>query len=90
MDTFVVNTFIYIVDEPYLVVSVDNFGMIVFDTITKRMVEEVNFRTLVPNLPQTFSINRFVPIGTKGIRVLLENSGGFSFLWRSIGKAVFH
>lgn len=75
-------------DEPYLVVSVDNFGMIVFDTITKRMVEEVSFRNLVPNLPPTFSINRFVPIGRTGIRVLLENSGGFSFLWRSIGMVV--
>jgi len=60
--------------------------MLVIDTISKTVIEDVNFRDWVPGIPRRFSIFKFVPIGNIGIRVLIKDNGGFSFNWRSIGK----
>lgn len=60
--------------------------MIIIDTIGKTVTEEVNFREWVPALPIRFAIFRFVPLGNNGIRILLQDNGGFSFIWRSIAR----
>jgi hypothetical protein len=86
MDTFQVNTFMFIPNTALLAVAVDNYGMIVFDTSTRIKVEDVLFSKLIASFPERFSIFKFIPIGNNGIRVLIQNNGGFSFIWRSLGK----
>lgn len=40
-DQFVVNSFMFISGEPLFVVSVDNFGLLVIDIVSKKVVDSV-------------------------------------------------
>ena len=84
-DSFVVNTFMLISGEPFLVMAVDNFGFIVIDLVSNTAIEEVNFRKFYPSI-NDFSILKLVPIAENGIRVIMQDGGAFSFIWRGLSK----
>ena len=71
--------------EPFLVMAVDNFGFIVIDLVSNTAIEEVNFRKFYPSI-NDFSILKLVPIAENGIRVIMQDGGAFSFIWRGLSK----
>ena len=85
LDQFVVNSFMLIKDEHLFVISVDNFGLIVIDLITRKVVEYISFNLLIKDFPLEFIIYKILPINNDGIRVLLKSLGGFSVFWEEVG-----
>ena len=86
IDQFIVNSFMFINNEPLFVVSVDNYGLLVIDTVSKSVVDTISFTKIIENFPQLFSITNIFPIDSTGIRILLKGKGGFSLFWDRIGK----
>ena len=86
IDQFIVNSFMFINNEPLFVVSVDNYGLLVIDTVSKSVVDTISFTKMIQNFPELFSISNIFPIDTTGIRILLKGKGGFSLFWSKIGK----
>ena len=86
LDQFIVNSFMFIDKEPLLVVSVDNFGLLVIDIVSKTIVDKFCFTSMIKNFPNTFSIVKVIPVGKTGIRILFKNSNGFSLFWKGIAK----
>jgi hypothetical protein len=71
----------------FLVVAIDNFGFIVVDGITQGIIEQVNFAYLIPELGELgFCIQKLLPVGDNGIRVILKDDGAFTLFWRDICK----
>ena len=86
LDQFKVNSFIFIDNEPLIIISVDNFGILILDIISKSIVDKICFNSMISNFPKMFSIIKIIPIGNTSIRILLENKNGFSLLWKGIAK----
>ena len=86
LDQFFVNSFMFINKEPLFVVSVDNFGLLVIDIVSKTIVDKICFTSMIKNFPNTFSIVKIIQIGKTGMRILLENSNEFSLFWKGIAK----
>ena len=86
LDQFIVNSFMFINNEPLFVVSVDNFGLLVIDIVSKSIVDKLSFTGMIENFPNEFTIMNIFPIENNGIRILIENHGEFSLFWRRIAK----
>ena len=86
LDQFIVNSFMFIDREPLFVVSVDNFGLLVIDIVSKTIVDKLCFTSMINNFPNTFSIVKIIQIGETGMRILLEDNNGFSLFWKRIAK----
>lgn len=84
-DNFIVNSFLLLPGEPFLIIGINDFGFIVIDMITNVVIEEVPFTKYYPALID-FSILKLVKITNNGIRVVLENRGAFSFIWTKLSK----
>jgi hypothetical protein len=77
--------------QPFLVVGIDNFGFVLIDGITKGVIETVNFADYIPVLGTFgFKIEKILPVGNNGIRVILKDDGAFSFVWRGLSKLHFN
>jgi hypothetical protein len=86
-DNFVVNSFMILQGYAFLIIAIDNFGFIVLDFVTNGVVEQVNFAHHIPELGELgFCIQKLLPVGDNGIRVILKDDGAFTFFWRDIGK----
>ena len=86
LDQFVVNSFMFINNEPLFVVSVDNFGLLVIDIVSKSIVDKLSFTEMIENFPNEFMITKIFPIEKNGIRILIEDHGEFSLFWKRIAK----
>ena len=86
LDQFIVNSFMIISNEPLFVVSVDNFGLLVIDIVSKSIVDKLSFTGMIENFPNEFTIMNIFPIEKNGIRILIEDYGGFSLFWKRIAK----
>jgi arginyl-tRNA synthetase len=74
-------------NHAFLAVAIDNFGFIVIDGANQAVIEQVNFADYVPELGRLgFSIQKLLPVGDNGIRVMLKNDGAFTLFWRDICK----
>ena len=85
-DQFIVNSFMFLHNEPLFVVSVDNYGIMIIDIVSNMVVDRIWFNSLIPELPNTFSIVKLLPIENNGIRIQLHDRSGFSLFWRGIAK----
>ena len=85
-DQFIVNSFIFIDGEPLFVISVDNFGIMVIDIVSKMVVDKICFNWMNFGIPSTFSISKLIPVNKNGIRILLKDRSGFSLFWSGIAK----
>ena len=86
LDQFVVYSFMFLPGEPLIAVSVNNFGLIIIDIVTKSIADTVWFQWLIPQLTGNFTILNIIPINSNGIRVFIEDRGEFSIFWKKIGK----
>lgn len=86
LDQFIVNSFMFIPNEHVFVVSVDNFGLLVFDVARRELVDNIPFNSLFSNFPSRFIIFNIIPIGSKGMRILMRQMGSFSIFWDRIIK----
>ena len=86
LDQFVVNSFMFLAGEPLLVVSVNNFGLLIIDIVSKSIADDVWFHWIIPLIKGNFTVLNIIPINNNGIRVFLENKGEFSIYWKKIGK----
>ena len=86
LDQFIVNSFMFISNEPLFVVSVDNFGLLVIDIVSKSIVDKLSFTGMIENFPNEFTIMKNFPIENNGIRILIEDYGGFSLFWKRIAR----
>ena len=86
LDQFIVNSFMFISNEPLFVVSVDNFGLLVIDIVSKSIVDKLSFTEMIENFPNEFMITNIFPIEKNGIRILIEDHGEFSLFWKRIAK----
>ena len=86
LDQFIVNSFMFINNEPLFVVSVDNFGLLVIDIVSKSIVDKLSFTRMIENFPNEFTIMNIFPIENNGIQILIEDYGGFSLFWKRIAK----
>ena len=85
LDQFVVNSFMFISNEPLFVVSVDNFGLLVIDIVSKSIVDKLNFSSMIINF-NSFTISNIFPIDKNGMRILIKDKGGFSLFWKRVAK----
>lgn len=84
-DNFRVNSFIFIQNSNYIMVSVSGFGLVLFDMFTRQPVDLISFSDLEFDIPPTsYEIYKLMPIGSRGVRVFLEGDGSFSVYWDSI------
>ena len=86
LDQFVVKSVMFIVNEPYFMASVDNYGILVFDLVTKTIIDHICFNWLLEDFPDKFKILSLAPVDDNGAKVIFEKIGSFSFIWESIDR----
>ena len=84
-DSFIVNSFIFYGTTQYILISINNFGLGVIDW------SNLQIRQLIPiydsyfhTPPKKMDIYTIIPLGDYGVRVLLQDEGGFSLYWYDI------
>lgn len=81
-DNFIVNSFIMYEKTSYIIASVNNFGLVVIDCISQEMKQMIPINNTYFHVPpKSMTISTIIAIDTIGVRVLLEDEGGFSFFW---------
>lgn len=84
-NTFTVNSVTFIGETPFFILSVDNFGLIVFNALNGNEEQLISFDDLQFDVPlKKFEIYKLIPIDVHGVRVLLKGDGGFSLYWEEI------
>ena len=84
-DSFIVNSFIFYEDTQLIIVSVDNFGLVVIDWVSHYPIQIIPIDDKYFQVPPTkMLIYGLVPLDMFGIRVLLKDEGGFSFFWNDV------
>jgi len=84
LDQFAVNSVMFVQDNPYLIISLDNFGLIVYDLSRFEVGERIAFKDFWGQWGDKFRITHLIPIFDTGLRVLLLNKGSFSLFWDKI------
>ena len=84
-DNFIVSSFIYIRNHHYVLVGVSNFGLVLFDLVTRQPISLIPFSDLAFDIaPKSFEIYKLSPIGPKGVHVFLKGDGSFSIYWDEV------
>ena len=86
IDQFIVNSILVISNKTIFVASVNNYGLMIFDMISKSVIDSICFNELIPSFPNEFIIIKLIQIQRNGMRILVENYGAFSIFWKGIGK----
>lgn len=85
LDQFKVNSFTFLQNAPYFIVSVDNYGLVVIDLVSKKIIEKIPFYNLFEYFFNEFIVYNIIPTGQHSLRILLKEQGSFSLYWKDIG-----
>lgn len=73
-------------EQPLLALAVDNFGIVIVDIISNKVVDMLRFELLISELKSDFSIYNIISLGKNRMRVFIENRGYISMQWQKISK----
>ena len=82
LDNFIVNSFTFLRNTSYIIASVDNYGLALIDCIPRKLVQLIPIDDKYFQVPpKKMNIYNIIPLDFYGVRVLLQDEGGFSFFW---------
>ena len=86
-DSFIVNSLIFYIETEFIIVAINNFGLVVISWITQDVILQIPIYDSYFDIPpRNMDIYTLIPLGTFGVRVLLNNEGGFSFFWNHVDE----
>ena len=83
-DQFKVNSVMFIPNQNYFLVAIDDFGLALIDIIRIEVADTILFKDLFGVFYKEFTIASLIPICEKEIRVLLETQESFWIYWDDI------
>lgn len=65
-------------------VGISGFGFALIDLYSAKLLQMISFETIYVKNAQNYNITQIIQLGNRGIRVLLNDEGSFSLIWKSI------